>query len=139
MNGHRIQLIGNLGSEPEMRYTPDGTPVANFSVAVNRRWTDGAGAQKEETTWFRVAAWRRLAETCNEYLSKGRQVYVEGRLNPDENGGPRVWAGSDGQARASFELTAESVRFLGGGNGSNGSAPQQQAAPVEFPEDVIPF
>jgi len=132
----KLTIIGNLGSQPEMRYTPDGTPVVNFSVATNRKWNNADGSQGEETTWFRCTAWRRTAEVVNEYLSKGRQVYIEGRLNPDENGSPKVFQRQDGTSGASYEVTVETIKFLGG---SNGSAPQQQAAPVEFPEDQIPF
>jgi single-strand DNA-binding protein len=111
----KITIVGNLGRDPEMRYTPQGTPVTNFSVATNRKWTNADGTPGEETTWFRVSAWGRTAEVCNEYLSKGRQVLVEGQLRPDpQTGGPRVWTGNDGIARASFEVTARTVRFLGG-------------------------
>ena len=131
---HKIIVVGNLGRDPEMRYTPDGTPVTNFSVASNRSYNNAAGEKVEEVTWFRVAAWRGLAEVCNQYLSKGRPVLVEGRLQSDENGGPRVWEGTDGEARASYELTAENVRFIGGGNGSEAST---EAAPTEV--DEIPF
>ena len=88
-----------------------------------------------ETTWFRVTAWRRLAEICNEYLKKGRQVYVEGRMIVDENGGPRVWTGQDGQPRVSLEVNASSVLFLG--NGGNGAS--EEEAPAEFEADSIPF
>jgi len=110
----KIIIVGNLGRDPEMRYTPQGTPVTNFTVATNERWTDPEGQQQERTTWFRVTAWRRLAETCAQYLTKGRQVLVEGRLNPDpQTGGPRIWTGSDGVARASYEVTALTVKFLG--------------------------
>ena len=113
MSYHKLIIVGNLGRDPEMRYTSDGTPVANFSVAANRRWNNADGEQNEETVWFRVTAWRRLAETCNEYLEKGRQVLIEGRLNPDPaTGGPRLWTGNDGTVRASYEVTAVSVRFL---------------------------
>lgn len=112
---HKVIIIGNLGSDPELRYTPTGDPVVTFSVAANRRWTNQDGSPGEETVWFRCTAWRRLAETINQYLSKGRQVYVEGRLTPDKNtGGPRVWVGQNGQARASYEVTVETVKFLGG-------------------------
>ena len=122
-----ITLVGNLGSDPEMRYTPDGTPVTNFSVATNRKWKDGNGTKKEETVWFRVVAWRKLAENCAEYLSKGRQVFVKGRLTPDpETGGPKVWTGKDGNARASFEVTAQTVQFLGGRG--DAAPPQKKAA-----------
>jgi single-strand DNA-binding protein len=133
---HKIIVVGNLGRDPEMRYTPDGTPVTDFSVAANRRWTNADGSQGEETTWFRVTAWRRLAEVCSEYLQKGRQVLVEGRLKPDpETGGPRVWTGSDGEPRASFEITAQSVKFLGKRSPGQTGAPD--APPEE--EEEIPF
>jgi single-strand DNA-binding protein len=111
----KVIIAGNLGGDPVMRYTSDGTPVTSFSVATSERWSDRSGERKERTTWWRVTAWKKLAETCNEYLSKGRQVLVEGTLMPDpETGGPRIWTGNDGQARASFELTAQVVRFIGG-------------------------
>ena len=110
---HKIIIVGYLGTDPEMRYTPTGVPVTNFRVAANRRFTDSEGNQREITTWFRVTAWRKLAEQCNEYLSKGRLVLVEGVLNPDESGNPRVWVGNDGTVRASYEVTAQRVRFLG--------------------------
>jgi len=137
---HKLTIVGNLGRDPEMRYTSDGTPVTNFSVATNRRWTNRDGSQGEETIWFRVTAWRRMAEVCNEYLEKGRQVLVEGRLQPDqETGGPRVWTDRDGQPRASYEVTAQTVKFLGRGV----AAPGRGAAdiPEEPPEEEeeIPF
>lgn len=137
----KIIIAGNLGQDPEMRYTPDGTPVTNFSVATNRRWNSPDGNQNEETVWFRVTAWRQLAELCNQYLSKGRQVLVEGRMTPDrDTGGPRVWTGNDGQARASFEVTALTVRFLGGrGEGGDTSLSGQEPPPPDIGEDEIPF
>jgi len=142
---HKIIIIGNLGRDPEMRYTQDGTPVTNFSVATNRKWTNQDGSKGEETIWFRVSAWKRLAETCNQYLQKGRQVLVEGQLKPDPaTGGPRIWTGNDGVARAQYEITAFTVRFLGG----RGEAPPAEVpgAPEEPPvegegegEGEIPF
>ena len=135
---HKVVIIGNLGRDPELKFLTDGTAVCDFSVASNRKWPKADGTQGEETVWFRCTAWRRTAEVVNEYLSKGRQVYIEGRLNPDENGSPKVFQRQDGTSGASYEVTVESIKFLGSGNGSNGSAPQQ-AAPVEFPEDQIPF
>ena len=134
-----IILIGNLGSDPEMRYMADGTAVTNFSMATNRKWTGGDGALKEEVTWFRVSVWGRQAEAVNEYLSKGRQVMVEGRLKPDpETGGPRLWTTQDGTMRASFEVTANDVKFLSGGNSDGGhQAPAQSQAAQQ--EDDIPF
>ena len=138
---HKVIIVGNLGRDPEMRYTPDGTPVTNFSVASNRRWNNPDGTQNEETVWFRITAWRQLAELCNQYLSKGRQVLIEGRLNPDrETGGPRIWTGNDGQPRASFEVTALTVRFLGGrGEGVDTSLSYPEPPPPEMGEDEIPF
>lgn len=137
----KITIVGNLGRDPEMRYTPEGTPVTNFSIATNRRWTGRDGQQREETAWFRVTAWRRTAEVCNQYLSKGRQVLVEGRLNPDpETGGPRVWTGNDGVARASYEVTAQRVLFLQGrGEAPAAGAPGQFEEPPDEDEEEIPF
>ena len=117
----RIVLVGHVGSSPEMRYTSSGTPVTSFSLATNRRWTDAQGQQGEETVWWRITAWRRLAETCNEYLTKGRLVLVEGRVGGDrlpKGPGatqivPHTWIGQDGEPRAQFEITAQVVRFLG--------------------------
>jgi single-strand DNA-binding protein len=136
----KLIVVGNLGRDPEMRYTSDGTPVTNFSVATNRRWTNPDGSPGEETVWFRVTAWKRLAETCNQYLKKGRQVLIEGQLKPDPaTGGPRMWTGNDGVARASYEVTALAVKFLGG----RGEAPPSEVAgaPEEPPEEgeEIPF
>jgi single-strand DNA-binding protein len=112
----KVIIVGNLGRDPEMRYMPDGTAVTSFSVATNRSWTDrSSGQQVDETTWFRVSVWGNQAEPCNQYLSKGRRVLVEGSLTPDrETGGPRLWTGQDGSVRASYELRAQSVKFLGG-------------------------
>jgi single-strand DNA-binding protein len=138
---HKIIIVGNLGRDPEMRYTPDGTPVTNFSVATSRRWNNPDGSPGEETVWFRVTAWRRMAEVCNQYLQKGQQVLIEGQLKPDAaTGGPRIWTGNDGIARAQYEITALTVKFLG----RRGEAPSTEIAglpeepPVE-PEEEIPF
>jgi single-strand DNA-binding protein len=138
----KIIIVGNLGRDPEMRYMPDGTAVTSFSVATNRRWTDKATGQPvDETTWFRVSVWGRQAETANEYLSKGRKVLVEGQITPDRNtGGPRLWTAQDGTVRASFEIRADSVRFIGGrdegeyvpAGGESDGIPAQE-------EDDIPF
>lgn len=137
----KVVIVGNLGTDPEMRYMPDGTAVTNFNVATNRRWTDRAsGEPREETTWFRVSAWRQQAELANEYLSKGRQVLVEGRLRPDpQTGGPRMWTGQDGTVRASFELTAEVVRFIGGRGEGSFMEGEAEESPAAQEEDEIPF
>ncbi|MCZ7539737.1 MAG: single-stranded DNA-binding protein [Anaerolineae bacterium] len=100
-------IIGHVGRDPEMRYTPQGVAVCDFSVAVSRRWTDSAGAQQERTTWFKVSAWRALAETCNEYVRKGMQIMVSGEIDAS------AYAAKDGKPRASLELTARDVQFLG--------------------------
>jgi len=115
MSFQRVTIVGNLGASPEMRYLADGTAVTSFSVATNRRWNNKDGSKGEETVWFRVSAWRRQAEVAAEYLKKGRQVMIEGRLIPDKaTGGPKVWTGNDGVAKASFELNADRIIFLGG-------------------------
>lgn len=112
----KIVIAGNLGADPEMRYTPSGQAYARFSVATNRKWTDAENQVHEETTWYRVTAWGKQAETCNQYLAKGRLVLVEGdRLHAS------AYLNKDNQPAASLELTARFVRFLGGRNGANGS------------------
>ena len=109
-----IILIGNLGKDPEMRFTPGGQPVTTLSVATNRRYNGQNGQPVKETTWFRVTVWGKQAESCNEFLHKGSKVLVEGRLNPDpETGGPHIWE-NNGKVGASFEVTASTVRFLSG-------------------------
>ena len=140
--------MGNLGNDPELRYTPQGDAVTSLNVATNRRWTGGDGQPVEETTWFRVSVWGKQAEACNQYLSKGRQVLVEGRLTPDRaTGGPRLWTDNDGNARASFEVRALSVQFLSGGTGGGGATASGDsysdsagsAKPDTIAEDEIPF
>lgn len=109
----RLIFVGNLGRDPEMRYTPSGQAVTNFSVATNRRYTDSNGQQVDETTWFRVSVWGNQAEAVNQYLQQGSRVLVDGRLRPDpETGGPRIWTRNDGTPGASFEVTAFRVVFL---------------------------
>ncbi len=105
----RIIIIGNLGRDPEQRFTPDGTPVTSFSVATSRRY-----GEKDETTWFRVTVWGKQAESCNQYLHKGSKVLVEGRLRPDESGNPTVFQRKDGSWGSSYEVTADAVKFLSG-------------------------
>ncbi len=136
---HKVILVGNLGRDPEMRYTPSGTAVTNLSVASNRRFTDSSGETREETIWFRVSVWGRQAETVNQYLRKGRQVLVEGRLVPDENGNPRIWNRQDGTPAASFEVSAIEIRFLGGRDDSSFESDEVPAAMGPETEDEIPF
>ena len=112
---NKVMIIGNLGSDPEMRYTANGAAVTTFSVATNRRYKTGDGEQREEVVWFRVSAWNRLAEVTNEYLHKGSQVYVEGRIAE-----PRVYTTQSGEARASLDVNAQTVQFLSTSNSDNG-------------------
>jgi single-strand DNA-binding protein len=107
---NKVLIIGNVGRDPEMRYTPSGSPVTTFSVAVNRRWTSNDGQQQDETEWFNVVTWNKLAETCNQYLTKGRSVFVEGRLRT------RSWDGQDGQKHDRTGVIAGDVRFLDSGS-----------------------
>ena len=133
----QITIVGNLGHDPQSRDV-NGTLVTNFSVAANERWTDQSGEKHETTTWYRIAAWGRLAEVCAQYLSKGRSVMVIGRLKADpQTGGPRVYTKRDGTPGASFEVVARRVLFLGSGNGSKSAAPELPSEPAEG-ED-IPF
>lgn len=144
----KIIIVGNLGGDPEMRYMPDGTAVTNFSVATNRKWTDGSGQPQEEVTWFRVPAWGKQAEASNQYLSKGSKVLVEGRLKPDPNtGGPRTYPRQDGTVGASYEIHAETVRFLPSASDPSVFAPSAAevvtavSKPITYAteEDDIPF
>ncbi|NDJ75597.1 MAG: single-stranded DNA-binding protein [Chloroflexi bacterium] len=109
MAGYQYTIIvGNVGRDPELRYTQSGVAVCDFSVAVSRRWTDrNTNEQREETTWFKISAWRGLGETCNQYVHKGMQIMVTGRVSAD------AYLGQDGQPRASLNLTALDVQFLG--------------------------
>jgi len=140
---HTIILAGNLGGDPEMRYIPSGQGVTSFSVASNRQYTNSNGERVKETIWFRVTVWGKMAETCNQYLRKGSKVLVEGRLTADPaTGGPRMWSGNDGQPRASFEVTAQTVRFLssrGEDTGYSSSGSGRDDAYGLPPEDDIPF
>lgn len=143
-------VVGHLGKNPEMRYTPSGQAVTSFSVAVSRQYTTGNGEQVKETTWFRASAWGKTAENCNKYLKKGSKVLVEGRLVPDKaTGGPRIWTRQDGSSGASFELSAAVVVFLsprGDGTEAEHHMEEEGMFSGEFegtqqqpPEDDIPF
>ena len=138
MSLNKILIIGNLGSDPEMRYMPSGDPVTSFSVATNRRYRTRDGEQREETEWFRVNAWGRLAEITNQYLTRGSKVYVEGRLQS------RSWQGQDGQTRFSNEIRASEIQFLdprgqvsGDPGGYGGGPPPYGGAPDD--EDDLPW
>jgi len=146
---NRVQLIGNLGQDPEVRYTNAGKAVCNFSVATSSTWKDAEGSPQEKTEWHRVVAWGKLAEICSQYLAKGRKVFVEGRLQT------RKWQGQDGNDRYTTEIVIENMIMLGGREGANSGGGNRPAAsgggfaPVEkpaaaaggkgFDDDDIPF
>ena len=133
---HKIIIIGNLGRDPELRYTPQGTPVANFTVAANRRWTGQDGQRHEETVWFRVSAFGRLADVAYQYLRKGMRVYVEGRLTPDRNTGcPRIFTRRDGSVGTSFEIRAEVLRILQ--SRTESLREEEEDIPNPFPVDAV--
>jgi len=139
MSYNKVILVGYVGRDPEMRYTPDGTAVASFSVATSEY--AGAGNPKQ-TTWWKVTVWRKQAELVAEYVKKGGLVLAEGKMTPDkESGGPRVWADRDGKYRASYEMTADRVVFLGGKQDSDepsGARSTRALSPVAE-DDAIPF
>jgi len=104
---NKVILIGHLGADPELRYTPNGTPVANFRIATTERWTNRQGEKKEITEWHRVVAWGKLGEFCGQYLAKGKQVYIEGRLRS------RSWEDKDGKKQRTIEIVAQKLQLLG--------------------------
>ena len=112
MSFNKVIVVGNLGRDPEMRYTPQGTPVCTFSIASNERRKDKTGEQQDVTTWFRVTVWGKQAEVVSKYLTKGRSVYVEGRLHVEE------WTDKEGKSRYTLELNASDVHFIDGGQSS---------------------
>lgn len=130
---NRMTIIGNLGSEPEMRFTPSGRPVTSFRVATNWRYTTPEGERKEETEWFNVVCWSKLAEQCNQFLSKGRLVYIEGRLRM------RTWEGQDGQTRARNEIVADRVKFLDRQSTAPAPDKSEDSDVGDFAPDDIPF
>ena len=136
---NKCMIIGNLGLDPEMRYTANGTAMTTFRVATSRQYSGPDGERREETEWFSVVTWARLAETCSQYLSKGRQVFVEGRMRT------RSWEGEDGQKRYRTELIAENVKFLGGRDAGPGAQERLGGVPVgrdgdgDVDPDDLPF
>jgi single-strand DNA-binding protein len=116
---NKVILIGNLGVDPEVRFTPSGQAVANFRIATNESWTDKSGNKQEKTEWHRIVVWGKLGELCGEYLKKGRQAYIEGRLQT------REWTDKEGKKNYTTEVVANVVQFLGGGAGArtDGGAP----------------
>ena len=149
MSFNKIILVGNLGRDPELRYTPQGTPVCSFSLATNERRKDrNTGENTDLTTWFRVTLWGWQAETASQYLTRGRPVYIEGRLRVEE------YTDRDGKPRHSLEVNATDMQFIGGGRGEEGGVPQARAAaarnepgepaesapePTDLSDDDVPF
>ena len=133
---NKVMIIGNVGRDPEMRYTPNGTPVTSFTVAVNRRWTTPEGDTRDETEWFNVVAWNKLAEQCSQYVTKGRKVYIEGRLQT------RSWEGQDGQKRYRTEVVANQMILLDSrhdGRARADASVDEPFADDEIGADEIPF
>jgi single-strand DNA-binding protein len=156
---HEIVLIGNLGGDPDMRYTPAGAAVTSFSIATTTRIAKGDkecpagwkesynGKHYELTTWWRISTWHALAELCNQYLKKGRTVFIKGEMRGENTNGtmtPRVWQDREGHSRASFEVTARVVKFLGSGDedSSGGRPPSHEEEPppgTSMAQRDIPF
>lgn len=151
MSVNKVILLGRLGQDPELKYTPSGAAVCNFSMATSENWTDKGGQKQDKTEWHRIVVWAKLAELCNQYLSKGRQAYVEGRLQT------RSWDDKSGNKRYTTEIVASTIQFIGGPSAdqgkSQGDQSQQQGAPAQnnpsndyniatdsnFTADDIPF
>jgi len=133
MSFNKIILVGNLGRDPELRYTPQGTPVCSFSLATNERRKDrNTGENNDITTWFRVTLWGRQAETASQYLTRGRPVYIEGRLRVEE------WTDRDGKPRHTLEVHATDMQFIGGGRSDDAVAPPAKAAAAASTEAMPP-
>jgi len=134
---NKVILVGHLGADPEVRYTPSGRAVANFSLATTERFTNKEGEKEERTEWHRIVAWARLGEICGEYLTKGSQVYIEGRLQT------RNWEDRDGNKRYTTEIVAQAMQMLGGSKKGGEAASVEEShpseEPVSIPDDDIPF
>lgn len=140
---NKVIIVGNLGKDPEVRHTPSGQAVANFSIATSESWNDKDGQKQERTEWHRIVVWGKLAELCGKYLSKGRQCYLEGKLQT------RAWDDKDGNKRYTTEVVANTVQFLGGSTGASAGRDNMQdedpfGPPPSFDQgpgasDDIPF
>jgi len=147
MSVNKVILLGRLGQDPELKYTPGGSPVCNFSLATTESWTDKSGQKQEKTEWHRIVVWGKLAELCNQYLAKGRQAFLEGRLQT------RSWDDKDGNKRYTTEILASTVQFIGGPSANTNNpavdtsyaqtaAPQPEypiSSDASFAADDIPF
>ncbi len=139
---NKVILVGNLGADPEIRYTQGGTPVANFNIATTESWRNQDGGKEEHTEWHKIVVWRKLAEICGEYLSKGSKIYLEGRIRT------RKWQDRDGNDRYTTEIEARDIQFLstrGGGTGGSTGSSQGQDQGQSYSEpppgvgDDVPF
>ena len=130
---NKVTLIGNLGSDPEVRFLPSGQAVGNFNIATTERFKDRTGQPTERTEWHRIVVFGKQAENCKEYLKKGRQVYIEGRLQT------REWDDKQGQKRRTTEIIAQTVQFLGGPRGEGGARESAPPPPADVPEEVSPL
>jgi len=136
---NKVILVGNLGAEPEVRYTPSGKTVASFNLATTEQWTGKDGEKTEKTEWHRIVVWGRLGEICGEYLHKGSQVYIEGRLQT------RSWEDREGNKRYTTEIVAQTMQMLGSPGGARGGSAKTKEErfpdeePVSIPDDDIPF
>jgi single-strand DNA-binding protein len=140
MSVNKVMLIGRLGQNPELRYTQSGQPVCNFSLATSENWKDKGGQKQEHTEWHKIVVWGKLAEVCTQYLQKGRQAFIEGRIQT------RQWQDQEGATRYTTEVLAQQVQFLGSNKEqSNDSPPTEQKPPTgnltgqQYTEDDIPF
>ena len=138
---HNVTILGNLGSDPDLRYTPNGNAVCSLNVACNHKYSNANGELIEETTWFRVSTWGKSAEAVSQYLHKGNPVFIEGRMKPDENGNPKTFSRNDGSVGASYEVTASLVKFINGAKAGQtmtaedaSPVPAKQKAPVQAAE-----
>ena len=129
---NKVILVGNLGADPELRYTASGTAVAKFRIATSETYTDRQGAKQERTEWHRITAWGKLAEICGQYLNKGKMVYIEGKIRSD------TWE-QDGVKRYSYEIVADTMRMLGGGRSEREAEAPFSPPEGGVPEDDIPF
>jgi len=132
MSVNRVTLVGRLGNDPDLRQTPSGTSVATFSIATNERWNDRKGERQERVTWHRIVAWNKLAETCGEFLKKGRQVYVEGRIQY------RDWMDKENNKRTTTEIVVTNVTFLGSSNRNQNDQVSEASLPA-VDDEPAPF
>lgn len=129
---NRVILIGNLGNDPEVRFTPSGQAVANFRIATNESWTDKSGTKQERTEWHRIVVWGKIGELCGQYLKKGRQCFVEGRMQT------REWTDKEGKKNYTTEVVAQNVQFLGGGRGEGAEGAGPRSGGARGGEDFAP-